>query len=300
MRHHIKEEIDMIRNGLSKSQNINYYPDIAEFIEPHTMKVSDNVTIRAKMIFLCTSSKPFLPPIKGLEDITNHTSDTILAMDRLPKSIAIVGGGYIATEYGRFFSSMESKVTILGRNKQFLHTEETEISALADREIGRHITIITNNEVIEVDEQEAALANNNDNSNKDKRKQRKNLIIKDRNTGERRTITAEVVLIAAGRSPNTDILHPERAMIKTDEKGWIVVNEYLETSLSNIWAFVDAKGVYPFKHKANYEAELVSFHGLNLLTSHVSTLTLYVPNLTGASNVSNIEPHHKNPQPNKN
>jgi mycothione reductase len=206
MRHHIEEEIDMIRNGLSKSQNINYYPDIAEFIEPHTMKVSDNVTIRAKMIFLCTSSKPFLPPIKGLEDITNHTSDTILAMDRLPKSIAIVGGGYIATEYGRFFSSMESKVTILGRNKQFLHTEETEISALADREIGRHITIITNNEVIEVDEQEAALANNNDNSNKDKRKQRKNLIIKDRNTGERRTITAEEVLIAAGRSPNTDIL----------------------------------------------------------------------------------------------
>jgi pyruvate/2-oxoglutarate dehydrogenase complex dihydrolipoamide dehydrogenase (E3) component len=104
---------------------------------------------------------------------------------------------------------------------------------------------------------------------------------------------------AAGRTPNTDILHPERAMIKTDEKGWIVVNEYLETSLSNIWAFGDAKGVYPFKHKANYEAELVSFHGLNLLTSHVSTLTLYVPNLTGASNVSNIEQHHKNPQPNK-
>ena len=114
---------------------------------------------------------------------------------------------------------MGSKVTIVGRNKQFLHTEETEISALVDRELGRHITIITNNEVIEVSEQEAALANNNDNSNKDKRKQRKNLIIKDRNTGERRTITAEEVLIATGRSPNTDILHPERAMIKTDEKG---------------------------------------------------------------------------------
>jgi mycothione reductase len=119
---------------------------------------------------------------------------------------------------------------------------------LAERELGRHITIITNNEVIEVSEQEAALVNNNDNSNKDKRKQKKNLIIMDRNTGERRTITAEEVLIAAGRSPNTDIPHPERAMIKTDEKGWIVVNEYLETSLSNIWAFGDAKGVCPFKH----------------------------------------------------
>ena len=73
---------------------------------------------------------------------------------------------------------MGSKVTIVGRNKQFLHTEETEISALADRELGRHITIITNNEVIEVGEQEVALANNNDNSNKDKRKQGKNLLLR--------------------------------------------------------------------------------------------------------------------------
>ena len=109
MRHHIEEEIDMIRNGLSKSQNINYYPDIAEFIAPHTMKPSDNVTIRAKMIFLCTSSKPFLPPIKGLEDITNHTSDTILAIDWLPKSIAIVGGGYIAAEYGPSFQAWDQR-----------------------------------------------------------------------------------------------------------------------------------------------------------------------------------------------
>ena len=109
MRHHIEEEIDMIRNGLSKSQNINYYPDIAEFIEPYTMKLSDNVTIRAKMIFLCTSSKPFLPPIKSLEDITNHTSDTILAMEGLPKSIAIDGGGYIAAKYGPSFQAWDQR-----------------------------------------------------------------------------------------------------------------------------------------------------------------------------------------------
>jgi mycothione reductase len=110
MRHHIEEEIDMIRNGLSKSQNINYYPDIAEFIEPHTMKLSENVTIRAKMIFLCTSSKPFLPPIKGLEDITNHTSDTILAMDRLPKSIAIVGGDTLRLNMATSFQASDQRL----------------------------------------------------------------------------------------------------------------------------------------------------------------------------------------------
>src|ERR687898_2702984 len=153
MRHHINEEIDMIRNGLTESENIDYYYDVAEFVEPYTLKVggsNNNVTIRAKMIFLCTGSKPIIPPIKGLEDISYHTSDSILAMDRLPESIAIVGGGYIAAEYGYFFSSMGSHVTIIGRNRRILPYEEAEISELAKRKIGKYMTIITNSEVIEL------------------------------------------------------------------------------------------------------------------------------------------------------
>ena len=59
--------------------------------------------------------------------------------------------------------------------------------------------------------------------------------------------------MATGRVPNTDILHPENTGIKTDLKGWIMVNEYLETSQPNIWAFGDAKGNYLFKHVGNYE-----------------------------------------------
>jgi mycothione reductase len=173
MRHHINEEIDMIRNGLSESQNIDYYHDVAEFTEPYTLKVgSNNVAIRAKMIFLCTGSKPIIPPIKGLEDIRYHTSDTILSMSELPESIAIVGGGYIAAEYGHFFSSMGSKVTIVvGRNRQFLPNEEPEISVLAKQELGKHMAIITDNEVIEVSE----APNSSNNNNKDKQKRKKNL-----------------------------------------------------------------------------------------------------------------------------
>ncbi|MDQ3967807.1 MAG: dihydrolipoyl dehydrogenase [Thermoproteota archaeon] len=260
MRHHINEEIHMIRNGLTESHNIDYYHDAVEFIEPYTLKVgssNNNLAIRAKMIFLCTGSKPIIPPIKGLPDIRYHTSDTILAMHELPESIAIVGGGYIAAEYGHFFSNMGSKVTIVGRNKQFLPEEEPEISALAKRELGEQMTIITNNEVIEVSEEASSISNK-----KDGHKKKKSLIIQDRSTGKRRTMTAKEVLIAAGRGPNTDILHPERSGIKTDQNGWITINEYLETSQPNVWAFGDANGVYPFKHKANYEAELVYYNAL--------------------------------------
>ncbi|MFL6490258.1 MAG: dihydrolipoyl dehydrogenase [Nitrososphaera sp.] len=274
MRHHINEEINMIRSGLSESPKIDYYHDVAEFIEPYTLKVGNDVVIRAKMIFLCTGSKPIIPAIKGLEDITYYTSDTILAMERVPESIAIVGGGYIAAEYGHFFSTMGSHVTIVGRNKQFLPYEETEISSLAKQELGNYMTIITNSEVIEVSssitrrndatDDDDVDANSKKSSDKTshKQKERTLLIARDMTTGERMTITVEEVLIAAGRGPNSDILHPERAGITTDENGWITVDEYLETSQPNVWAFGDANGVYPFKHKANYEAGLVTYNAV--------------------------------------
>ena len=91
MRTIINKDIEMIRQGLSKSENIDYYHAIAEFVAPYTLKV-DNVKMMSKMIFLCTGSKPIIPPIKGLEKVSYHTSDTVLKMNRLPENIAIVGG----------------------------------------------------------------------------------------------------------------------------------------------------------------------------------------------------------------
>ena len=246
MRVLIYEDIDMIREGLSHSKNIDYYPAVAEFTAPYTLKVGDD-TITSKMIFLCTGSKPKIPPIKGLEEAGYHTSDTILKISQLPESIAIVGGGYIAAEYGHFFSAMGSKVTIIGRNPQFLPKEEPEVSALAKRELEKHMTIITNHEVREAEKTSMG---------------KKKLVAVNRENGKRMEITTEEILVATGRGPNTDILHPERGGIKIDEKGWISVNEYLETSQPNVWALGDANGKHSFKHVANYESLVVYYNAI--------------------------------------
>ncbi len=246
MRTLIGGDINMIRQGLSNSENIAYYPAIAEFVGPYTLKVSDE-TITSKMIFLCTGSKPIIPPIKGVDKVGYLTSDTVLKMNRLPESIAIVGGGYIAAEYGHFFSAMGSKVTIIGRNPQFLKQEEPEVSALAKRELEKHMTILTNHEVREAEK-----------TSMDK----KRLVAVNRENGEKAVITADEILIATGRGPNTDVLHPERGGIETDKRGWIIVNEYLETSQPNIWAFGDANGRQLFKHAANYESIIVYYNAI--------------------------------------
>ena len=242
----IDKDINMIRNGLSHSKNITFYPTIAEFIAPYTLKVRDDV-ITSKMIILCTGSKTIIPTIKGIENLGYQTSDTILKMNKLPDSIVIIGGGYIAAEYGHFFSAMGSKVTIVGRNQQFLPDEEPEVSFLEMRELQKHMNIITNHEVREVEKTTSG---------------DKKVVAFDRTDGNRIEIMAEEVLIAAGRGPNSDILHPEKGGIKLDKEGWIIVNEYMETSQPNVWALGDADGKYPFKHVANYEAQIVYYNAV--------------------------------------
>jgi mycothione reductase len=248
MREIIDNEIGSIRQGLTNSPNVDYFHAAAEFTAPYTLKVQDE-TIRSNMILLSTGSQTIIPPIKGLENIGYLTSDTILHETKLPASVAIVGGGYIAAEYGHFLSAMGSKVTIIGRNPQFLPQEEPEVSALAREELGRHMKILTNHEV-----KEAGKATGDRN--------RKQLIAVNRETGQTTPVVADEIMIAAERGPGTDILHPDRAGIRTDAKGWIEVDEFLQTSSPNVWAFGDANGKYLFKHKANYDAEVVYYNAV--------------------------------------
>ena len=248
MRSLIDRDIDSIREGLSSSDNIDYYHAPAEFIAPYKMMVDKDI-ITAKMIFLATGSRAIIPPIRGLDEVHYHTSDSVIRMEmkKLPKSIAIVGGGYIAAEFGHFFSALGSRVTVLGRNRQFLPEEEPEVSALAKKELGKHMTILTDHEVREVGRGE-------DNA--------KRLVAVERQTGKKVTLDVEEILVAAGRGPVNDILRPERGGVKTTKDGWIQVDEYLETSQPNVWAIGDADGRYLFRHVANYESEVVYYNAV--------------------------------------
>jgi dihydrolipoamide dehydrogenase len=245
MRTLINRDISMIRTGLKNSKTYDYYPKEAEFIKPYTLKVEDEL-ITSKMILLCTGSKPSVPPVEGLKETGYLNSDTILRISQLPTSIAIVGGGYIAAEFGHFLSAMGSEVTIIGRNPQFIPEEEPEISALAKKELQRNLTIFTNHEVRKVET-----------VGKGKR-----LTAINRENKQETQIVANEILVATGRSSNSDLLHPERAGIETDAKGFIIVDEYLQTSQPNIYALGDANGKFPFKHVANYESQIVYYNAI--------------------------------------
>lgn len=236
----IHKDIDQIQGGLSHSENIDYFHAPAEFTAPYTMRV-DEKEIHAPTILLGAGSQVLVPPIPGLAEAGYLTSDTILGIRRLPRRIAVIGGGYIAAEYGFFLSAMGAEVTILGRNPQFLPEEEPEVSLVAKRHLEGRMQIVTNHEVVGVARSGAE----------------KRLRARDRATGKERTVAADEILVAAGRGPTTALLHPERAGIRTDHGGWIVTDEFLQTSQTNVWALGDATGQFPFKHKANYDAQVL-------------------------------------------
>jgi mycothione reductase len=241
----IMERMHNLVNGDSATQaraventpNLTWLKETGEFISDYTMQVDEH-TINAEMIFIVSGARPKIPPIKGIENVDYLTSHTVLELETPPKSIIIIGGGYIGVEYGHFFSGIGTKTTIIQRSPRILPEEEPEISDLLKRELEQRMEIYTGLEVVGV-KQEGNV---------------KTVIARNLEDGSLKEFSAETSMIAAGRVPNSDLLKPEKTGVKLDERGYVKVNEYLETSKKNIWAFGDAIGKEMFKHVANYEA----------------------------------------------
>jgi mycothione reductase len=236
----VNGDSDNQARAVEATPDLTWFKEKGEFTSDYTMQVSSH-TITAEMIFIASGARTQVPLIKGIENLDYLTSDTVLELETPPKSILIVGGGYIGMEYGHFFAGIGTKTTILQRPYRVLPDEEPEISGLLKKEMQQRMEIYTGFEVIEA-RQESEV---------------KTLVARNRQDGSQKEFSAESVMIAAGRVSNADALKPEKTGVKLDEHGYIKVNDYLETSKKNIWAFGDAIGKQMFKHVANYEAGIV-------------------------------------------
>ena len=226
--------------AVQATPKLTWFKETGEFISDYTMQVGAN-TISGKVVFIASGARVALPLIKGVENIDYLTSDTVLELTSQPKSIIIVGGSYIGMEYGHFFSAIGTKTTVIQRPSRVIPEEEPEISDLLQSELGRRMDIYTGWEAVEA-KQDGAI---------------KTVITRNRQDSTMKEFQAEALMIATGRVSNADLLKPEKTGIKLDERGFIKVNEYLETSKKNIYAFGDAIGKQMFKHVANYEAGIV-------------------------------------------
>lgn len=243
----VDEGVSHMREGLKHVPNLDYYETEGHFVEDYTLEVNGE-KIKGDKIFIVSGARPLIPPIKGIEEVDYLTNETVLELKERPESMIIIGGGYIACEFGHFFAAMGTKVTILQRNVRLVKNEEPEISELLKKEMSKRMEIHTNIEVVEAKKTEKGIT----------------IVGRDKTTGEQKEFTAEKILIASGRKSNADLLKVENTGVETDKRGYIIVNEYFETNKKNIWACGDAIGKYMFKHTANEEADLMwsnAIHG---------------------------------------
>ncbi|MBN2599132.1 MAG: dihydrolipoyl dehydrogenase [Candidatus Thermoplasmatota archaeon] len=242
----IQESHAAMEQGISHVENLDLYREKGHFIRDHTMMVS-GTEITAEKIFLVSGARPFIPPIKGLERVLYLTNENVFSLKEKPKDMVIIGGGYIAVEFAHFFSAVGTNVTIFQRGSRLIPTAEPEISEVLKRQLEKRMNLYLNTEVVDVQPQtESVLVKG-----------------KEMKSGKEITVSAEKVFVAAGRKSNADLLKVENTGVQTDKKGYIQVNEYLETSKRNIWAFGDAIGKAMFKHVANEEAGIAwknAFH----------------------------------------
>ncbi|MBS7653400.1 dihydrolipoyl dehydrogenase [Candidatus Bathyarchaeota archaeon] len=226
-----------MEEGVRRAEGLTFYNAVGEFIDDYTMSVSGE-KIRAENIFIVSGSRSLIPPIKGLEKIDYLTTENVWQLEEAPESIIFIGGGYVAVEFSHFFSSIGSKVTVISRSPRILKNAEPEISKLLENAMRRRMKVYTGLEAVEVN----------------RRGSMKSLTAREVETGRKLKFSTEAIFIASGRRSNADLLRPERTGVELDERGYIKVNEYLETSKERVWAFGDAIGKHMFKHVANYEA----------------------------------------------
>jgi dihydrolipoamide dehydrogenase len=239
-----------IEESLEKAEGLAVYKGTAEFTAPYVMRVTGadgaSEEFRAERIVLAAGARSFVPPVEGLEEAGYLTSETFFG-EKYPKapwkSLVIVGGGAIGAEFAHIFSALGTKVTVVEMKEHIVPTEEEEVSAFVERNFQKNgIDVIAGAKVVRAAAGPAG----------------KTVSIEIAKIGERRTISCEEIFVSSGVRSNADLLNLPAAGIRTDKRGYIETDEYLQTSLPNVYAIGDINGKYQFRHKANYEAAILT------------------------------------------
>lgn len=221
---------------LYSKDTVTIYTGIASFRSSHEIEVKtaeETFLLESEKIFINTGATTIIPPIKNLEaNLYVYTSTTIMELDKLPRRLTIIGGGYVGLEFASIFAGFGSEVTILESADKFIAREDRDIaeavkSVLEKKGIKIHLNAVVQS--VEHNDTEAVI------------------IYKDVN-GMVLHLPADAVLLATGRRPNTKDLNLEAAGVKLSDRGAILVDEHLHTNVPGIWAMGDVIGGLQFTY----------------------------------------------------
>jgi mycothione reductase len=221
-----------------RSGGIDVYLGTARFLAPKVLQVGDD-ELSAEHIVLATGSRPDIPDLPGLAEVPFLTSDTVMRLDTLPASMAVLGGGYVAAEMAHIFGALGTAVTIIQRGARLL--------ARHDADVATRFTDLYQ------DRFDIRLNAAADRVSTDGRRVRLDLTT----PSGPQVAEADVLLVAVGRTPNSDALEVAAAGLELDVHGHVRTDETRQTTVPGVWALGDLANHFQLKHMANAEARIV-------------------------------------------
>lgn len=221
---------------LADEKSVTVLDGEAHFIADHEVEVilpnGEKAKYRGERIFINTGAVPVMLPIPGLKE-SKYVLNSTQAMDekKMPENLTIIGAGYIGLEFASMFAKYGSKVTVLDHSKEFLSREDEDISQLVKKDLeeaGIHFELGVDIEEISDGENEAKVRYQVD--------------------GQEKEISADRILVATGRKPNIENLGLENTAIEVTDRGAIKVDDFLRTTVDNVWAIGDVKGGLQFTY----------------------------------------------------
>jgi pyruvate/2-oxoglutarate dehydrogenase complex dihydrolipoamide dehydrogenase (E3) component len=215
----------------------------AHFVGPKAVEVTLNAggtrLLSGDRVFLNLGTRPYVPPIPGLAGAA-MTNIELLELDRVPGHLVILGGGYVGLEFAQAYRRFGSPVTVIEKGKQVLGREDPDVAEAVQRLFAdEEIDVLTGTDVARVEGKRGGLR-----------------VFVRTGAGER-ALPATDILVATGRVPNTDGIGFDVAGVKLDGRGYIAVNERLETSAPNVWAMGECAGSPQFTHIAGDDFRIV-------------------------------------------
>ncbi|HEX9336669.1 MAG TPA: mycothione reductase [Pseudonocardiaceae bacterium] len=233
------------RTSHPDNRNVTVFAGLARFTGPKTLDIDidgHTETISADRIVLAAGSRPVIPDIPGLAESGYHTSDDVMRLDALPRRLVILGSGFIAAEFAHVFGSYGTEVTTVARSGALLRSEDQAISA-------RFTELARQRWDVRLDRKTVRVERIGD-------------TVRLHLEGPRgaETVDADALLVAVGRTPNTDILDVAATGVATSPTGYVLVDEYQRTNVDGIYALGDVSSTHQLKHVANHEARIVRYN----------------------------------------
>ncbi len=221
--------------------NVTVYEGTARFTGPRTLEV-DGETITADRVVLAAGGRPLVPDVPGLEEVGYHTSDTVMRIDELPRRLVIIGSGFVSAEFAHVFSSFGVEVTVLARSGALLRHEDGDVSARFTELARKKWDVRLERKVLRASRDTGGIRLELDGDE---------------------VIETDLVLVAIGRVPNSDLLDLPAAGVAVTATGHVEVDEYQRTTAEGVWALGDISSPWELKHVANHEARVVQHNLLN-------------------------------------